>query len=163
MMMHHVATGWRGPCALRRRVLAFDGRQSLCGEAQQVGCVAPVTLTGGGVIDARDGQWGTVCDLCVRCSPFVRYAARSHWCCANGVSCRPRYARATRGRVAQWRIEESRCVFVLRGGYLCAARRAEPIVFFEPFKLPFWEKLKGSKLLRGKQGRSDVSPSHVSL
>ena len=133
--MHHVATGWRGPCALRRRVLAFDGRQSLCGEAQQVGCVAPVTLTGGGVIDARDGQWGTVCDLCVRCSPFVRYAARSHWCITGAAQMVCRAARATPARrVGGWRSGglESRCVFVLRGGYLCAARRAEPIVFFEP-------------------------------
>ena len=63
-----------------------------------------------------------------------------------------RAARATPARrVGGWRSGglESRCVFVLRGGYLCAARRAEPIVFFEPFKLPFGEKLKGSKLLRG--------------
>ena len=104
--MHYVATGWRGRCALRRRVLASDGRPSLCGVAHQVGCAAPVTLTGTNSTRVLDsGARG----LCVRCLCDLPPAI-SHWRRATMV-CRVALADGV------WRAG---AVFVL--GDLCARR-----------------------------------------
>lgn len=77
---------------------------SLCGVAHQVGCAAPVTLTGSGGECWTVGHVVFVCDVCAICRPLSLTGAAQPWCVVS-LS------------LTEWRA--GACPFVL--GDLCAA------------------------------------------